>query len=635
MMKEKWIWAANDTVEKDSYAEFIGKFSTTASDKEVRLLIACDSVYNVEINGELVAFGGCADYPHRKLHDSIDVTKYCKAENDIKITVWYFGSGNSTYKTGERGLAFRIYQGEDTLIRSSEEILSRKNINYKNGYDKWITTQMGISYLYDNTVENNLPYEKSVLSGFLNGHRVKGQDGVWKGEVIAYSRGRKNCVLNGRVPTTITKIDGGYRVAWEREAVGFLELDFVSPKAQKLTVSYGEHLEKDGKVYRKIGNRDFSVEFVAKEGENQYRNAFRRLAGRYLDIECETELDIRYIGLNEVVYPQVKKERVFDDPLSQQIYDVCVHTLVCCMHEHYEDCPWREQALYTMDSRNQMLCGYFAFEGTEFQESNLFLIADGLRHDDILDICYPSEAPYAIPFFSLIFPIQLYEFSLYGKSRMAVDSLIPVARRILEGFEKRIDETGLIPALAGHWNFYEWTEGSDAIDELKGKCQPKHYDLILNCAYVYACDIFEKLTGEKKDNSVLKSAIKANFYNEEKGFYKLHLTGEEQYSRLGNSFACLIGLEGKEFAEKLLSDELIEVSLSMRAFYYDALLEADESYKDYILADIKRLYKKMLDAGATTFWETELGWKDFAEAGSLCHGWSALPAYYLTKFEGK
>ena len=635
MMKEKWIWAANDTVEKDSYAEFIGKFSTTASDKEVSLLIACDSVYNVEINGELAAFGGCADYPHRKMYDTVNVTKYCKAENDIKITVWYFGAGNSTYKTGERGLAFKIRQGDDVLLCSSEDILSRKNINYKNGYEKLITTQMGISYLYDNTVENNLPYEKSVLSGFLKGHSVSGEGGAWKGQVIAYSRGRKNCVLNGRVPTTITKIDGGYRIAWEREAVGFLELDFVSPKAQKLTIAYGEHLEKDGKVYRKIGDRDFSVEFIAKEGENQYRNAFRRLAGRYLDIECETELDIRYIGLNEVVYPQVKKERKFDDPLSQKIYDVCVHTLVCCMHEHYEDCPWREQALYTMDSRNQMLCGYFVFEGTEFQASNLLLIADGLRHDDILDICYPSEAPYAIPFFSLIFPIQLYEYSLYGHGKMVVDTLIPVARRILEGFENRIDETGLIPALEGHWNFYEWTEGSDALDELRGKRQPKHYDLILNCAYVYACDIFEKLTGEKKDNSALKKAIKANFYNEEKGLYKLHLTGEELYSRLGNSFACLIGLEGKEFAKKLLSDELIEVSLSMRAFYYDALLEADESYKDYILADIKTLYKKMLDEGATTFWETELGWKDFGEAGSLCHGWSALPAYYLTKFEGK
>ena len=46
--------------------------------------------------------------------------------------------------------------------------------------------------------------------------------------------------------------------------------------------------------------------------------------------------------------------------------------------------------------------------------------------------------------------------------------------------------------------------------------------------------------------------------------------------------------------------------------------------------DIKAVYKKMLDYGATSFWETELGWVDFSKAGSLCHGWSASPAYYLS-----
>lgn len=621
-MREKWIWAKNDEIEKDSYAEFIGNFSARDGEK-VTLDIACDSVYNVEINGELAAFGGCADYPHHKYYDSVDITKYCKAENDLKITVWYFGVGSSTYKTGERGLAFKICQNGETLLRSSEEILSRKDIRYKNGYCKRITTQLGISYFYDNTVENDLPYEKSVLSGFLDNG----------GEVVASPRGRKNCVLNGRIPVTITKIEGGYRVAWERETVGFLDLDFVSPKPQKLTIAYGEHLEKEGKVSRYIGTNDFSVEFFAKEGENKYRNAFRRLAGRYLDIECETELTIRYIGLQEVVYPQIKKERKFKDPLLQKIYDVCVHTLVCCMHEHYEDCPWREQALYVMDSRNQMLYGYFAFEGTEFQASNLALIADGLREEGLLDICYPSEKAYAIPFFSLIFSMQVYEYSVYGQKDGLVERLIPIVRRILDGFEKRIDETGLIPAPKKHWNFYEWTDGSAALDEVGGKEQPLHYDLILNCAYVYACDYFEKLTGEKRENTLLKQAIEKHFYNEEKGLYKLCLTGEERYSKLGNAFAYLIGLGKKQgFVERLAGEDLIDVSLSMRSFYYDALLQADEKYKDYILEDIKIRYKRMLDAGATTFWETELGWSDIGGSGSLCHGWSALPIYYLCKY---
>ncbi len=615
-MKEKWIWVKNDQAQKDSYAEFISKF--TALEGKVELTIACDSVYNVEINGELAVFGACADYPHRRTYDRVDITKFCKAENDVKITVWHFGESSSTYKKGERGLAFRISQGDSVLLLSDEEILSRKNINYKNGYCKWITGQMGYSYLYDNTVENNLPFEKSVVSGIIT----------------AEPKGRGVCVLKGRLPVTLSKIDGGYRVDWGREAVGFLDLEFTSPKAQKLTISYGEHLET-GKVSRLIGGRDFSVEFIAKEGKNSFLGSFRRLAGRYLDIECETELDIAYIGLNEVIYPLAIKPRKFKDSLSQEIYDTCVHTLLCCMHEHYEDCPWREQGQYAMDSRNQMLCGYYAFEGTEFQASALRLIADGMREDDLLDICFPSEVPFTIPFFSLIFPIQLYEYSLYGEDKSVVEELIPVARRILEAFRKRIDESGLIPAFEKHWNFYEWTEGSDFSDELEGRAERTlRYDLILNCAYVHACNVFGKLTGESVDNGVMKKAIFNTFYDEERGLFFLSHSSmnERKFSKLGNAFAYLIGLGTEGFIDRLKSDALIEVSLSMRAFYYDALLMADENNKAYVLQDIKTRYKKMLDAGATTFWETELGWVDFEYAGSLCHGWSALPAYYLSVF---
>ncbi|MBR1677551.1 MAG: ROK family protein [Clostridia bacterium] len=38
-----------------------------------------------------------------------------------------------------------------------------------------------------------------------------------------------------------------------------------------------------------------------------------------------------------------------------------------------------------------------------------------------------------------------------------------------------------------------------------------------------------------------------------------------------------------------------------------------------------------LYSGATTFWETEKGECDFDGAASLCHGWSAIPVYYLSE----
>ena len=75
---------------------------------------------------------------------------------------------------------------------------------------------------------------------------------------------------------------------------------------------------------------------------------------------------------------------------------------------------------------------------------------------------------------------------------------------------------------------------------------------------------------------------------------------------------------------------MVPCTLSMRCFKYDALLEINkEKYKDFILCDIDEKYKKMLDEGATTFWETELGADDI-NAGSLCHGWSAMPVYYYS-----
>jgi len=67
----------------------------------------------------------------------------------------------------------------------------------------------------------------------------------------------------------------------------------------------------------------------------------------------------------------------------------------------------------------------------------------------------------------------------------------------------------------------------------------------------------------------------------------------------------------------------------MKAFLYDALLGIDqERYSDWVINDIDQTYSYMLEQGATSFWETIDGAKAFENAGSLCHGWSAIPIIY-------
>ena len=79
-----------------------------------------------------------------------------------------------------------------------------------------------------------------------------------------------------------------------------------------------------------------------------------------------------------------------------------------------------------------------------------------------------------------------------------------------------------------------------------------------------------------------------------------------------------------------MNGTLIPVTLSHSIFKYDALLE-NRANIPYVLNDIAEKWGHMLMNGATTFWETIDGESAFGNAGSLCHGWSAIPAYVYFK----
>lgn len=607
---------ANSCAGKDKYTEFIGNF---VADKKIEceMFIACDSMYAVYLNDKLIAFGQCADYPHKRFCDrvSFNVTE---AFNSFRVESWYLGENSLTYLNGEPFVAFKIIQEGNVLAESSAKTLSRIMTNYKNGYLKKITMQLGYSFYYDNSKENILPY---IESSFI-------------GEAEFEIRPISGLKLADRPKTDVLKQDGGYLIDLGKETVGFLDVDFISSSEQELLIAYGEHAE-NGNVSRIIANRDFSVEFKAKSGRNVYLNPFRRLAGRYLQVFCKNPIDIAYLGIRPVERDLIEIKREFDDPLVQKIYDTSVYTLKCCMHEHYEDCPWREQALYNLDSRNQMLCGYFAFEGFDFQRHNLVLMAHAKPvGDGFMPLCFPSEFDRYIPFFSLAYVLQVCEYIKYTNDKSILAEVGERVTSIMQAFGKRIDESGLIPdvALPG-WNFYEWTDASSGSDD-KATDKSKVYDLILNCCYVYVCGIYDLTFGTKTEADDIRRVIKEKFYDEKIGLFKFS-TYNSSFTQLGNAMAILAGVGDKSVADKMLSEDLVKVSFSTSAFLYDALLTFGNDYKDYIINDIKQKYSKMLDCGATTFWETEKGYKDFNGAGSLCHGWSAIPVYYFTLLRDK
>ena len=623
----QWIWC-NNNPKQDEYGEFADNFSYKSG--KVILQISADSNYAAYINGKLAAWGQYADFPYDKIYDEVDITSFCcKGTNRIAIIVWYYGlETTSVYYPGNAGLIYTLINDNRPICQSGTHTQSRLSKAYRNHRCKILSGQLGYGYGYDATMEDNWitgelkDFHPSYIVDQTLPLRPRPCD---KLTLLLEVRG----ILCKPISDTDIIFDLG------REQVGFLSFVLTSPCEQNITISYGEHLT-DGRVRRIIGDRDFSIEYRAKVGNNVFFNPFRRFGCRYLEITSEYPLDIQKIAIVPTMYVLTEKKRPKLTASQNKIYDMCVETLHLCMHEHYEDCPWREQALYAMDCRNQMLCGYYAFGEYRFPRANLELISKDHREDGLLSICYPIKLDLVIPSFSLHYITACREYLEHSKDTAFIAGIYPKLQSIICAFTDRI-ENGLFQPFAGksYWNFYEWTENLDnwGLTEFSS-------DLLSNALLSLALQnmaVIAKKLGIENDYPAqaeqLNIRIKESFWDQEKGIC-YNYTDRISYSQLGNAVAILCGAvtgaDAEALCEKLLNDpKMTQISLSMRCFLYDALLKTNkEKYSSVVLENIEKTYAPMLNTGSTTVWETELGEEDFSGAGSLCHGWSAMPIYY-------
>ncbi len=626
----KWIWY-RDGEANDEYADFFSKFNYDGNGS-VTCRISCDGDYTLYINGCFAASNQYGDYEHYKIYDEIDITEVVRnGENTFSATVWHHGESTSRYVYGRAGVIFEITAGEREILSSGSHTLARKNPAYHSGRCQFISYQLGFGFAYDATKDDGRLF---TGEGFDNAFSADKKCRLFP------RPNKKLCLESKPAPIKTSAGSDGkyYLIDLGCESVGILHLDFTSETEQDIEIAWGEDLQ-NGHVRRTIGAREFSIDYRARIGENKYTNHMLRFGVRYFEVYAEAPIELRYAGLIPQYYPVKAAVAIPEDEDERKIYELCLRTLRLCMMEHYVDCPWREQAFYAYDSRNQMLSGYYAFEGgnAEYAKSNLKLINADPGINGLLSICYPSAGKRAIPSFSLQFFTAVLEYTEHTGDIEFAREIIPKLSRIIDTFLQN-SENGLICKFSGeqYWNFYDWTE---ALEGNLGKADPKIPDSVINLLFLKALICFKKITQAAglrfEHEDLLKSmpeAVKSAFFNTETGFYRLH-KDDEVYTALANSLAVILGISKGTEAEKICSaiacGEITESTLSLKCFDYDALLSCDaERYRDTVLSDIKKNYMHMLDAGATSAWETIKGAADFDNAGSLCHGWSAIPIYY-------
>ncbi len=693
--KAEWIWLDSEPA-MDEHAEFADTLIRKENERYT-LDISCDSEYSLFINGKLAEFGQYADYPHYKVYDSVDITKHLKdGENTISIIVWFYGKDSSTHFVGRPLLIYEVSDGSGSpVIWSSCDTLSRLSPEYLQHRSIEISGQLGFTFgKRVGFAADADPFRKSrVINGLkVPGHirpvkklelkeRVKAR--VCSQGAFAYTCDRGTgidmqhanfsfmfiqmldgkCPFNPKLPkdepirmhNTLSGSEGIYFIVdLEKESSGFVEFEIELPQDAKVDIGWGEHLS-DGRCRTAAVN--FSCTFDVAKGRHVCTDTFRRLGCRYIQFFVHSnDVTVYYAGLRPTVYPLEVKKPDSGNLLRDTIYEVCENTLINCMHEHYEDCPSREQAMYTLDSRNQMLCGYYCFREKEFARASLRLMAEGIGKDGLLDLCFPATIEVTIPSYTLAYFIQMSEYIEHTGDTSLADEVYDRLLLMINNFTDKLDMCGLFPNLPSSsriWNFYEWQP--TLMGEADGRTMKAKYDSPLNAYLSLALKSMCLISGalgrvsDAEHYSAVRSRINSSlaeyFYDKEKGlFFTREGDDRERYSVLTNAL-CFLALDGEipdgsNVIRIIAADgsdgldiEVIPSTLSMLSFRYDSLLTSDrEKFKDLILDEIDRNYLHMLRNNATSFWETIMGDNDIiGVCGSLCHGWSALPIYYYEK----
>ena len=688
MQHTTWIWneAAPAT---NCYVDFAAELTLEELPAAAELAICADSEYAVWINGAFVNCGQYHCFPAARIYDSLPVAEYfTPGKNRLCITVYYQGEQSYQYVKGDPGLWFVLTSGSRVLAQSDSTVLSAPSLTYapgahmvtlQYGYgfvynaakeDAWRTPQVPLperfsaSRRYEGAVPAPRPIQKCVIQPL--------QTGVLLSQGI-FTRTREDAnpavaiyhdAISYRVPWEVfedpsvlaPKTEENFFVVMDlgREIAGYVTLALEAEQGTVVDIAWGEHIDCNG-VATYIAGRSFANRYIAKQGKQTFTHYFRRIGGRYLQLHIVGKVtSINTVGIYESLYPvKLPPLPATGDRLTDRILQISRETLRQCMHEHYEDCPWREQGLYAGDSRNQMLCGYYAFHETAFPRACLDLMGQSMRPNGFLGITALTDDALQIPSFTFIWMISMAEYIAYTGDLSLAERYFPAMLRTVRSCTRDLPQgIAVHPFGKGIWHFYEWSEGCNGgtiyqpdpwLDYEAGH-RDGLYQMFLYAALSSTACIAEALglteiRRELKDTmAVLKQGIRKVFWNDEKQRFASFVDGGQQnhYCQLMQAMAVFNSIADEHtntLCRALTEDkDLVKITLSYNIYLYEALLMQGDTYREYVLEDIIEKWGKMLYAGATTFWETEDGASAFGGAGSLCHGWSAVPLYIYGRF---
>ena len=675
----KWVWPAElGKCPTNTVVEFRQSFDAVRSGT-AKLAIAADTVCLVRLNGRIVVETlRFPDVPPQRFYDVLDVPGVREGRNELEISLYVQGLDSFQHLSGDPGLMFAL-TGDGCSVTSGERTEWRVDRRVRGQGVPRVTPQLGFSFEYDarkpadgwkrltgvgemrgpadfRLTRRPVPRvevcpdvcEKPIGQGTLDGSPLKPD---WPAPGMDETRMTPLAAKDFFAPDGHSVApkhfkDGFYfLVDLGREEAGLLSMDVDTDDGAVIDIGHAEHME-NGRIDVENNGRNFAGRYWAKDGRQTFCRWERRMAGRYVQIHVRgvrTHFTLHRLSVRPTLAPLSERAvPAFADKTSEDIWRTSVRTLRLCLHEHYEDCPWREQGLYANDSRNQVLAGYHAFDDDgRFPELSLALLEKGLGEDGWIELCMPTRFEITIPSFTFCWVLAVGDNLKYRKDVGFTRTMMPAVKKILDMRLSEL-EGGILPCVAGerYWHFYEWVKGFEG----QGRVAPgeKRFDAPLNLFFILALESGATCARACGDlpaaerwtvaAAALREQVRNKFWDPVRKEFMTRLGGGVATAELVQSLALLAKAvppdEKATLVRKLSApSDWLEVSLSQSLYKYEALIAEGGETARQAVKSMTAVWKRMLDAGATSFWEVAEGWPAFQGAGSLCHGWSAVPAY--------
>ncbi len=394
-------------------------------------------------------------------------------------------------------------------------------------------------------------------------------------------------------------------------------------------VAKGHRDELDGKYFRGRGDT-----FITDGGEGRLFSPLWWRAGRYAELLVntgDTPLRIESLIIRQTYYPL---EDVWSWQSSESRLDATLPILRrgmrACMHEHYTDCPYYEQLMYTGDTRIEVLTNYLLSPDTRLARKAVELFSWSGLHDGFTQARYPCYDTQVIAPFSLWWVAMVHDAARWRGDLALVRRVMPAVRGVLEAWRACRNADGLAECPDG-WNFVDWVPG------WRFGCPPGSFDgvnITMNWHFAWALRIKANLerfvdepelaTRDERDARAAADALLHAAWDDDKALF-VETPGGDVYSEHAQCLAQLSGLLDESQRRRCLAALLKTPGLARTTIYFSF----------YLLETLG------LSGEADPFFRRLEQWYGLPEQGfvcppespepsrSDCHAWGSHPMFHL------